>query len=520
MSTNIQAMAQMAIFMDFTASAESFEVELITTKLRQKGRLLIQKAYANATRYTELKKEMAENGVELVELPFFEAQNPCHAAIRLTVDVLETAFTHSHIDTYLLCIGHQDYTALFSKLRSLNKRIILISEFSENHHIWKKYCDEVVDYESFVGNTSPNISPNISHSSHSNNPNRIAGRSLSVVLRKAISDLSTQSKPVYDWQIKAYLENADAQFRVENYGVGSWEGLWEKAQKDTVIDCTETAEGLEIALTNLITTQEVKLQGIAATLPLFYEAALTCPVFDHNKISLSDAAIALRRLYPHFAPPKNNGKGRGFKAIMTEAAERGYVEVFSELLSDSIQYSFRILPAFHAAFGNREAAYTEEEKPAIIVKNIEKTLPKQHSTPYNTILWEQNLYAKMDTLKQLYDIIDDYVFTLRQAEDVSIKEVFAYCISLQKTEYQEQICRRTFNTLLGSNIFFTENNTPITKVYLPAIVAEIELFEDAENPIKAYISSQLAQLVGENLDETKLNLLFYGKTANVPEKAQ
>ena len=245
-----------------------------------------------------------------------------------------------------------------------------------------------------------------------------------------------------------------------------------------------------------ITNQQEMLKGIRAKLTAPEKVELDGAIFEVNNQPLL-AKLSQIENEPIYSPDRAK--------LITE-------------LSENLSTLEKKLQELESQSLSNRTKDEEKQKPAIIVKNIEKTLPKQHSTPYNTILWEQNLYAKMDTLKQLYDIIDDYVFTLRQAEDVSIKEVFAYCISLQKTEYQEQICRRTFNTLLGSNILFTENNTPITKVYLPAIVAEIELFEDAENLIKAYLTSQLTQHLSENLDENKLNLLFYGKSVNVLEK--
>lgn len=503
MSRNMQQIAQIAIFMDFTALNESFEVGRFTNRVRQFGRILIQKAYVDATRYNVLKREMVENAVELLELPFIEAQGTSHAEVRLTVDVLETAFMQTHIDTYILCIGENDYTALFSKLRSLNKRVIVISETSKWQERWRKYCDEVFDYEAFLEKKEETETTQVNL--NGTTTNRIAGRSVYGTLKTAITMLSSKEEVVYDWQIKEYLQSPEVQFNVEDYSFKTWEGFWEKAKNDCVIECVETDKGLAVSLFNVAKVQENNAKLVAESLGLFYQAAISCPVFDDNKITLSDIAIFMRRIMPNYTPPTSGTRGRGFKAIMLEAESKGYVKVFSQVLNGSIQYYVQILPKFHEDF----AVKTSEVKPPAPIKNMANTQIVPETKVYTQILSDQYLSANLDVIKSLYDKIDEYVFSTRQNEDVSIKEVYSYCMADAKDK--ETLYKKAFNTILGSNLLFSANNTPITKVYMPLIVEEMELYEDAIPQIKAFIKVQIETQLKQQVPESKLQDLFYAK---------
>lgn len=515
MSRNMQMIAHIAIFMDLTALNGRFEVGNFLPKLRQQGRLLIQKAYADSNRYISIKQEMIENAIELTEIPTDIAENQCHSAIHLTVDVLETLFAKSHIDTFVLCIGESDYTALFSKLRAFNKRVIIICNATHIHSKWKAYCDEVYDYESFIEKSETTDYANVNFT----NPNlsRLTGRSVYGTLKKAIAILSASRETVYDWQIKDYLENDEVPFKVEEYNFKTWEGLWQKAKADNVITCQETDNGLAIALFTYPKLQEDKSFISDESLALFYQATLISPTFDGDRITLSDIALSMRRLSPNFKPTSRGSSG-GFKSIMLEAEAKGYVQVFSEVLQGSIQYSVRVLPQFHTVFASSEKNNVPEKTSNIVPKTLERSIYKTENSSYSSYLWEQNLYADMASLKSLCDTIDEYIFSTHQNEDVNIKSVFSHCIAMQTSSYNEQICRRAFNTILASNILFSANNTPITKVYVPVIVEEMELWEDAEQLIQKYIKAQLTQHFGENLDESKLQLLFYGKSSAIPER--
>lgn len=521
MSRNMQQIAQIAIFMDFTALSESFELGKFTSKIRQYGRLLVQKAYVDTTRYNVLKKEMSENAVQLCELPFSDMQNVTETAVRLTVDVLETAFMKTYIDTYILCVGENEYTALFSKLRSLNKHIIVISETEKWQEIWRKYCDEVIGYEAFIDKKEP--IEIVQMPANASTINRSAPRSVYGMLKHAVSTLTAKEEVVYDWQIQEYIQTISPEFKVEEYNFKTWEGLWEKAKSDCVIDYNQTDKGLEIKLFNPLRQEESYQKLMAESMVLFYKSAIMCPTFDDNKITLSDIAIGMRRIMPTYNPPTTTTRGRGFKAIMLEAESKGYLNVFSVPLQGSIQYSVQLLPKFHEDFGDITVLNNSESKPIYIESrsvNIEtkpivtaktpiKTQFQSDNIAYTHILAELNLCPDLNVVKFLYDKIDEYVFSAHQNEDVSIKDVYSYCIAQAKDK--ESLCKKAFNTILGSNLLFTANNVPITKVYMPLIVEEMEVYEDAEPQIKAFIKKQIEIHLGQPVIESKLNELFYGK---------
>ena len=145
--------SNIALFIDFEnfGRHDLFDAESLINKLKEKGRLVVKKAYADWGRYARYKRQMLENSIELTELPSHPQRGKNSADIKLVVDALELAITRDYIDIFVVVAGDSDYTPLLSKLREYNKYVIVIGTKGNVSSLLAGYCDELIYYSSLVG---------------------------------------------------------------------------------------------------------------------------------------------------------------------------------------------------------------------------------------------------------------------------------------------------------------------------------------------------------------------------------
>lgn len=93
-----------ALFIDFEnfGQHDTFDTRKLVDKLKERGRLIIKRAYADWGRFSWAKRPMLENSVDLIEMPS-RTKGKNSADIRLVVDALETAITKDYVDTIADC---------------------------------------------------------------------------------------------------------------------------------------------------------------------------------------------------------------------------------------------------------------------------------------------------------------------------------------------------------------------------------------------------------------------------------
>lgn len=133
----------------------AFDVEAIMGRVKDKGRVLIARSYADWGRFARFKKSLLTANVTMMELTSHGMNDKNRADIAMVVDTLELAFTRDYIDTFVVVSGDSDFTPLVLKLRELNKRVIGCGTRSSTSRLLIQACDEFFFYDSLVsGKTS------------------------------------------------------------------------------------------------------------------------------------------------------------------------------------------------------------------------------------------------------------------------------------------------------------------------------------------------------------------------------
>jgi uncharacterized LabA/DUF88 family protein len=149
---------RLALFIDFEniaigvrdAHYRKFDVNLVLERLLDKGKLLVKKAYADWSRYSDYKRSFHESAIELIEVPQKSIGGKNSADIRLVVDAMDMSFQKEHVNCFVIASGDSDFSPLVSKLKENNKYVIGLGVKNSTSDLLIENCDEFIFYEDLV----------------------------------------------------------------------------------------------------------------------------------------------------------------------------------------------------------------------------------------------------------------------------------------------------------------------------------------------------------------------------------
>ncbi len=152
---------RIALFLDYENLAigareglrgHKFDLRPIADALAARGRVVVRRAYADWSYFSDDRRMLTHNHVELIEIPQrMGAVRKNAADIKMAVDAIELSFEREYITTFAICTGDSDFTPLVHKLRELNKKVIGIGLKSSTSALLPPACDEFLFYERLEG---------------------------------------------------------------------------------------------------------------------------------------------------------------------------------------------------------------------------------------------------------------------------------------------------------------------------------------------------------------------------------
>ena len=82
-----------------------------------RGKVAVQRAYADWRRYPQYIVPLSESSIDLIFAPAFGTNKKNATDIRLAVDATELVFTRPEIGTFILLSGDSDFSSLVLKLK-------------------------------------------------------------------------------------------------------------------------------------------------------------------------------------------------------------------------------------------------------------------------------------------------------------------------------------------------------------------------------------------------------------------
>ena len=153
----LQAAPNAALLIDFDnvtmgmRSDLSKELKTLLNSDIIKGKVTVQRAYADWRRYPQYIVPLSEASIDLIFAPAYGSNKKNATDIRMAIDGIELIFIRPEIGTYILLTGDSDFSSLVLKLKEYGKYVIGVGIQESSSDILVQNCDEYYSYTSLSG---------------------------------------------------------------------------------------------------------------------------------------------------------------------------------------------------------------------------------------------------------------------------------------------------------------------------------------------------------------------------------
>jgi hypothetical protein len=237
---------KIAVFIDFdnveigvkTTLGRQFDVGAVLEAVKERGEIITKIAYGDWKRAGDHSRLMAQHAVRLVQRVMTPGGDKNGADINLALDALEMAFTHDHINAFVIVGGDSDFITLVEKLKQYDKKVFVIGGRAFTSQVMQKNCTEFIAYENVAhsgGAATPELRQRIGP-----RPERGGGRVAQGVspLDQALPLVQRALKVLADREVspqlgllKSTLLQLDSSFSERDYGASTFRDFAEKLEQ-------------------------------------------------------------------------------------------------------------------------------------------------------------------------------------------------------------------------------------------------------------------------------------------------
>ncbi len=223
---------KIAVFIDFdnieigvkSTLGAQFDVGVVLEALKERGDVVSKIAYGDWTRAGDYSRSLTQHATKLVQRNLTPGGDKNGADINLALDALEMAFTHSHINAYVIVGGDSDFITLVEKLKQYDKQIFVVGGRAFTSMVMQRNCHEFIAYENLVGGRR-----GTSDRGRQSAPSAQAPIDQAVPLvRRALKVLTDREVTPQLGLLKSTLLQLDSTFSERTYGVSSFRDFAEK----------------------------------------------------------------------------------------------------------------------------------------------------------------------------------------------------------------------------------------------------------------------------------------------------
>ncbi|MGC8723586.1 MAG: NYN domain-containing protein [Acidobacteriota bacterium] len=229
---------RIALFIDFDNG--QLDITRVLNALRERGIIILKKAYGDWAKFPQFRKTLAENGVDLVERPtIFAGGDKNGADIQLAVDALEACLTNHHIDVFAVVSGDSDFLPLISRLQAYNKKVVIIGMRQTTSSVVMKNCNEYLAYENIVDplQATEGMVGETKETDPKDLPKAFA------ILKRAIALLEDEDRSVDSSNLKQKMLQLSPTFDEKSFGFSQFKAFLAEAQRRKIIHIGKKVDG-------------------------------------------------------------------------------------------------------------------------------------------------------------------------------------------------------------------------------------------------------------------------------------
>ena len=199
-----------------------FDIGLVLEAIKERGEIVTKVAYSDWKRAGDYGRLLTQHAIRMVQRSMTPGGDKNGADITMALDALEMAFTHDHINAFVIVGGDSDFISLVEKLKQYGRKVIVVGGRQFTSSTMQQNCHEFIAYENLVGTKSRSAG-------------RGAKRSGTSPVTKALPLITRALKVLSDREVtpqlgllKSTLLQLDSTFSEREYGAGSFRDFMEK----------------------------------------------------------------------------------------------------------------------------------------------------------------------------------------------------------------------------------------------------------------------------------------------------
>jgi len=200
-----------------------------------KGKVAVQRAYADWRRYPQYIVPLAEASIDMIMAPAYGSSKKNATDIRLAVDAVELVFTRPEIGTYILLSGDSDFASMVTKLKEYGKYVIGVGIRESSSDLLVMNCDEYYSYNALAGLVKTTDEEVVKW-----DPWELVVESINRMVRNG--DVMRSDR------LKQVMQDIDPQFDEKNLGMSKFSKFCQEAASQGLLKVTKLENGqLEVA---------------------------------------------------------------------------------------------------------------------------------------------------------------------------------------------------------------------------------------------------------------------------------
>lgn len=275
---------KIAVFIDFdnveigvkTTLGLQFDIGAVLEAIKERGEVITKVAYGDWKRAGDYGRTMANHAVRLVQRVMTPGGDKNGADINLALDALEMAFTHAHINAFVIVGGDSDFITLVEKLKQYDRKVFVVGGRAFTSQVMQKNCTEFIAYENIVPDRRPG--PKQERGERGERPRAVAAQPIDQavpLVRRALKVITDREVSPQLGLLKSTLLQLDSSFSERNYGVGSFRDFADKLEqqglvtlrhqgRSTLVELPDAAGAPDAAVTSAEVAETVAAEPISS----------------------------------------------------------------------------------------------------------------------------------------------------------------------------------------------------------------------------------------------------------------
>jgi uncharacterized protein (TIGR00288 family) len=195
-----------------------------------KGKVAVQRAYADWRRYPQYIVPLSESSIDLIFAPAFGSSKKNATDIRLAIDAIELVFTRPEIGTFILLSGDSDFSTMVIKLKEYGKYVIGVGIRESASDLLIQNCDEYYSYSDLAGLTKEVDTP-----STQRDPWELAA--------EAVAQMARNGDVMRSDRLKQVMQQIDPNFDERNAGFNRFSKFVIEAGHRGIVQITKLDNG-------------------------------------------------------------------------------------------------------------------------------------------------------------------------------------------------------------------------------------------------------------------------------------